>query len=209
MLLLATDIQRPDSPHAREIISAGLKAGARYYRIGAWMHQPEVPAARLDAEIIAKLKDLAAMNRDLGACGLIQNHSSWKGDGRGPAGGDLAELYGLVKDFDPKEIAVAFDLGHALLVHGDAWRGHYEKLKPHIRIIYVKDAKRPASFVPFGQGEFAATGFFSMLAKSGYRSPMSLHIEYPWAPEGKKTRSALVAVLKENRRVLGEWWKGA
>jgi hypothetical protein len=34
-------------------------------------------------------------------------------------------------------------------------------------------------------------------------------VEYEWAPAGKKTRPALVAVLKENRRVLGQWWKDA
>ena len=149
------------------------------------------------------------MNGELGVCGLVQNHSSWSGKGRGPAGGDLDELYDLVKDFDPRRIAVAFDLGHAIIVHGDAWRPRFEKLKPHVRVVYVKDVQRPARFVPFGQGEFGRSGFFPMLARMNYRAPLSMHIEYPWAPPGKKTRSALAAVLKENRRVLGQWWKGA
>ena len=186
-----------------------MKTGARCYRLGYWMHEPTVPAAKLEAEVIARLKDLAPMNRELGACAVIQNHSSWRGPGRAPAGADLTELHRLVKDFDPQQIGVAFDLGHALVAHGDAWREHYERLKPHIRTVYVKDVRRPANFCAFGQGEFAGTGFFSMLAKTGYRAPMSLHIEYPWAPEGKKTRPALVAVLKESRRLLGQWWKGA
>ena len=192
----------------REILSTGKKLGVRDYRLAYWMHQPEVPAEKLRTEIRSRLKELAAMNAELGVCGLMQNHSSWSGEGRGPAGGDLDELYDLVKDFDPQRIAVAFDLGHAILVHGDAWRARFEKLRPHIRAVYVKDVQRSAQFVPFGRGEFGRSGFFPMLAKINYRAPLSMHIEYEWAPKGQKTRSALVAVLKENRRVLGQWWKG-
>ena len=209
LLLMATDVHGVDSPHVRDILSTGKKLGVRDYRLGYWLHRPEVPAEKLCVEIRARLKELAAMNAELGVCGLVQNHSSWAGKNKGPAGGDLDELYDLVKDFDPRQIAVAFDLGHAIIVHGDAWRAHYEKLKPHIRIVYVKDVQRPARFVPFGQGEFAQTGFFPMLAKMDYSAPLSLHVEYEWAPKGQKTRSGLATVLKENRRVLGQWWKGA
>jgi sugar phosphate isomerase/epimerase len=207
LLLLTTDIRGVDSPHVREILKAGKKLGVGDYRLGYWMHELDVPPEKLCAEIRAKLKELAALNGELGACGLLQNHSSWSGKGRGPAGGDLDELYELVRDFDPRQIGVAFDLGHAIIVHGDAWRPRYEKLKPYIRTVYVKDVKRPARFVPFGQGEFGQSGFFPLLAKANFRAPLSIHIEYEWAPPGKKTRSALAAVLKENRRVLGQWWK--
>ena len=209
LLLMATDVHGVDSPHVREMLSAGKRLGVRDYRLGYWLHQPEVPAEKLCAEIRSRLKELAAMNGELGVCGLLQNHSSWNGKGRGPAGGDLDELYDLVKDFDPQRIAVAFDPGHAILVHPDAWRPRFEKLKPHIRVVYVKDVQRSGRFVPFGQGEFGRSGFFPMLAKMNYRAPLSMHVEYAWAPQGKKTRSALAAVLKENRRVLEQWWKGA
>ena len=209
LLLMATDIREVESPHAREILSAGKKLGVRDYRLGYWLHQPEVPPEKLRAEIRLRLGELAAMNGELGVCGLMQNHSSWNGKGRGPAGGDLDELYDLVKDFDPQRIGVAFDLGHAMIVHPDAWRPRFEKLKPHIRVVYVKDVGRSGQFVPFGRGEFGQSGFFPMLAKTNYRAPLSMHIEYAWAAPGKKTRPALAAVLKENRRVLGQWWKGA
>jgi sugar phosphate isomerase/epimerase len=209
MLLLATGIQDIASPHARDILTTAKRLGVRRYRLGFWTHQPNVPAERLVAEIRASLKELAAMNRELGMCALFQNHSPNAPNTKGPAGGDLNELYDLVKDFDPNQIGVAFDLGHAIIVHGDQWRWHFQRLSPHIRAFYVKDVQRPSRFVPFGQGEFGRTGFFASLAKRNSRVPLSVHVEYEWAPAGKKTRSALVAVLKENRRVLGQWWKGA
>ena len=208
MLLLSTGVQNVDSPHARDILATGHKLGIQHYRLGYWMHRPEVPAEKLCAEIRAQLKELAALNRELGIAALMHNHSSWSGKGRGPAGGDLNELYELVKDFDPAQIAVAFDLGHAIVVHGDDWRKHFERLKPHIRVVYVKDVRRPSQFVAFGQGEFSRTGFFAMLAQMNYTAPLSLHMEYPWAAAGKKDRPTLLAALKENRRVLGQWWKG-
>jgi len=209
MLLLSTGIQGVDSPHAHEILAAGKQLGIRYYRLGFWLHRPGEPAEKLLGEIRARLKELAAMNRDLGMCALVQNHSPWNSNGKGPVGGDLNELHGLVKDFDPREIAVAFDLGHAIIVHQDEWRVQYEKLAPHIRVVYVKDVQRPSRFVPFGQGEFGRSGFFPMLARTNYCAPLSMHMEYEWAPKGQQTRAGLVAALKANRRVLRQWWKGA
>jgi len=38
-----------------------------------------------------------------------------------------------------------------------------------------------------------------------YRTPLSMHIEFDWAPPGHKTRPLLVQTLKESRRVLGQW----
>ena len=137
---------------------------------------------------------------------LVQNHSSWAGKGKGPAGGDLDELYDLVKDFDPQRIAVAFDLGHAIIAHGDAW-GRFEKLRPHIRVVYVKDVQRPDRFVPFGQGEFGHSGFFPMLAKMKTVRRYRCTSNTNGRPRGRRP-TALAAVLKENRRVLGQWWKG-
>lgn len=204
MLLLTTAITGVSSPGGEAILRAGKKLGIQYYRLGYWNHRTNEDPAKFRAEIVAALKDLAAMNREIGVCAVFQNHSSAKTANR-LAGGDLAELYDLIKDFNPDQVAVAFDLGHAILTHGDGWRPHFEKLKGHIKVAYVKDARRPSSFVPFGQGEFGAANFFPLLARMGYRAPLSMHIEYDWAPEGKKTREGLLKALKESRQVLGEW----
>jgi sugar phosphate isomerase/epimerase len=115
-----------------------------------------------------------------------------------------------VKDFNPDEVAVAFDLGHSLITHGDGWKGHFEKLKPHIRIFYIKDTKRSSGFVPFGEGEFGQTDFFAQLKKMNYREPFSVHIEFDWAGKGNpKTPQALVKALKDCRRVLEQWYAQA
>jgi len=205
MLLLTTGIRGVSSAQAGEILRTAKQLAIQYYRLGYWSHRPEVPPATLLAEIRPSLKDLAAMNKELGVCGVYQNHSAPQNHSRRNAGCDLAELYEMVKDLDPEQIGVAFDLGHALIEHGDQWREHFERLKPHIRVVYVKDVQRNSGFVPFGQGEFARSGFFQLLARMNYRAPLSMHIEFDWAPPGGKTRPLLVQTLKESRRVLGQW----
>jgi sugar phosphate isomerase/epimerase len=208
MLLLTTAIQGVESPHVQEILGAAKKLGVRHYRLGYWSHQRDVPPAKLCERIRSSLKDLAAMNREMGLGALFHNHSSGGDKATGPAGGDLGELYDLVKDFDPNQIGVAFDLGHAIITHGDDWRQHFQRLKRHIRIVYVKDVQRPSRFVPFGQGEFGRTDFSRLLAQMNYAAPFSMHVEYEWAPPGHKTRAALVETLKRNRRAMELWWRG-
>jgi sugar phosphate isomerase/epimerase len=205
LLLLTTGIRGVASPHAAEILRTAKALGVRYYRLGYWSHRPGRSAASLLAEIAPSLKDLAAMNRELGLCGVYQNHSAGEDRSRRTAGCDLAELYAMVKDLDPDQIGVAFDLGHAILEHGDQWREHFQRLKPHLRVAYVKDVRPGAGFVPFGQGEFGRSGFFHLLAGMHYRAPLSLHIEFHWAARGEKSRPALVRALQESRRVLGQW----
>jgi sugar phosphate isomerase/epimerase len=155
------------------------------------------------------LQDLAAMNREMEMCALFQNHSAPPNRTDGHVGGNLDELHDIVKDFDPKQIGVAFDLGHAIITHGDDWRKHFDKLKDHIRVVYIKDVRRPAAFVPFGEGEFARSGFFELLKKMRYDAPMSIHIEYSWAPKGEKTEAALIETLKRSRTVVADWWQHA
>jgi L-ribulose-5-phosphate 3-epimerase len=208
MLLLTTGIQEVSSPCAGEILRTAKGLGIRHYRLGYWRHHPDKSAEMLVKQIRSSLKDLAAMNKNLEICGVLQNHSAPKDHSRRNAGCDLVELYDIVKDFNPDQIGVAFDLGHAIVEHGDQWREHFERIKSHIRVVYIKDVQRPSRFVPFGQGEFGRTGFFQLLSRMNYQGPLSLHIEFDWAPQSNKTRAGLIQVLKESRRTLGQWLAG-
>jgi sugar phosphate isomerase/epimerase len=204
MPLLTTAITSISTAHAETVLRTAKKLGIQYYRLGFIERRREVPAAQQVREVREQLKDLAAMNRDVGIGALLQNHSP---SGRTTYfGGDLAEIVQAVEGFDPAQIGVAFDIGHALVVHGDEWRGWFEKLKPHFKIAYVKDVKRAGGWVPFGQGDIAATGYFQLLRGMHYQAPVSLHIEFDWTDHGKsKTRAALVGALQESSRTLRKW----
>jgi sugar phosphate isomerase/epimerase len=197
MLLLTTAINSIAAPQAETILRTAQKLGIRYYRLGYWKHQPGVEVAKIKAQ----LKELAALNRGIGVCGILQNHSKGKKEAQGYVGGDLAEMYDIMEDLPPDQIGVAFDLGHAMLANGDQWHAHFERLKPWVKVAYLKDLKREVGFVPFGQGEFGRTDFFQQLRQMKYNAPLSIHIEFAWG----KTRADLTKTLTDCRRVTEQW----
>lgn len=204
LLLLTTAILGPDAPHLRDILETARRLGLRYYRLGFLKRPKEGAAESAIADLRKQLRALAPINRDLGLTPLLQNHSP--GGPGGYLSGDLGDLAAIVKDFDPAEAGIAFDLGHAILVHGDAWPRHFEALRPHIKVAYIKDARRGQGFVRFGEGEFGGTDYFSRLRKMGYTAPLSLHIEYAWAAGGKpKDRETLAAALRDSLNTLKGW----
>jgi sugar phosphate isomerase/epimerase len=201
--LLTTAITDPSSPHAEEILRAAKKAGAQFYRTGFIDRTADQPAKKQITEVRSKLKDLAAMNKQIGIGAIFQNHSP---AGRTYLGGDLNELADIVADFDPNEIGVAFDIGHALKVHREAWREHFEKLKSHLKIVYIKDVNRQGAWVRFGEGEIGNVGYFKLLREIGYNAPVGMHIEFDWSNKGKnQTREVLLKALKESSTVLRGW----
>ena len=205
--LLTTAITSASSPSTESILRTAKKLGVQWYRLGFIDRDRDLPVEQQCRQVKAQLEGLARLNQQIGLGAVFQNHSP---SGRAYLGGDLSQLYEIVKDFDPAQIGVAFDIGHALVVHGDDWHGHFEKLKSHIKVVYVKDVKRDGHWVPFGEGDIGRLGYFSLLRQMGYRAPISLHIEFDWTEQGKaKTRPALVKALRESARVLRQWLTAA
>ena len=200
--LLTTAIITTSSPHTEDILRTAKKLRIQHYRLG--FIQREGDAAQQVAEFKAQLKDLAAMNKEIGIGALVQNHSP-AGHGN-YLGGDLTDLREIVSDFDPAQIGVAFDIGHAIIVHKEEWRPHFEALKSHIKVAYVKDASMTGRWVPFGEGDVGRLGYFKLLKEMGYNAPISMHIEFDWTHQGKtKNREALVKALKESAGTLRKW----
>jgi sugar phosphate isomerase/epimerase len=197
--LLTSGITGVSFPYAEQILRAAKQQGVRYYRLGFFKPEKDWPAGKQAKEIRSALKDVASMNREIGVCALFQNHS-------GSFGANLADLREVVSEFDPAQIGVAFDIGHALLVHGDAWKDHFEAIKSHLRVAYIKDARHGASWVRFGEGDIARTDYFKRLRELGYTAPFSLHIEFDWSHKGKsRDRTSLLQALRESRTVLKQW----
>jgi len=202
--LLTTAITSVSSQNAEQILRTAKNLGVQYYRIGFIERRTGISSAAQVREAVAALKDVAAMNKQIGIGALVQNHSP--SPGHDYLGGNLGELYDFVKEFDPAQIGAAFDIGHALMVHGDGWRPLFEKIKPHLKVAYVKDPKPPATWVRFGEGAVAKSGYFKILRESGYAAPISMHIEFDWSDGGKsKDRAALLNALKDSSRTLHKW----
>jgi sugar phosphate isomerase/epimerase len=200
--LLTTAIVSTSSPHTEDILRTAKKLGVQNYRVG--FVDREGDAKKQVKEFKAQLKELAAMNKAIGIGALVQNHSP-AGHGN-YLGGDLNDMREIVSDFDPAQVGVAFDIGHAIIVHKEEWRARFEALKSHIKVAYVKDAKMAGRWVPFGEGDVGHLGYFKLLKQMGYHAPISMHIEFDWTEKGKtKNRETLVKALRDSAAVLRKW----
>jgi sugar phosphate isomerase/epimerase len=205
VLVAATDIKGADEPHAEKVLRACAKHGIRLYRLGGWRYKEGVSIPKQLDEIRAKLKELAALNKELGVTGLLQNHS-----GNGYVGAPVWDLHDLTRDFDPKVLGVHFDIGHATVESGLSWPTSFSLVKERVGAVIVKDfywKHTPGQgakdvWVPIGQGSIHPK-FFTMLRASGFRGPITMQFEYPGVLGGDL--EARLKHLKEDNRVLREW----
>ncbi len=173
--ILTSSINSLDSPNAETVLRTAARLGIKHYRL-LWYHydlqKPILP--QLDA-IRPKLKGLAALNLELGLTALYQNHSGEK-----MVGAPLWDIYGLIKDFNPKEVALAFDIYHATVEGGLSWPIQFSLVKSHLGAVFVKDfvwENGKVKNVPLGEG-VVDKRFFSMLKQADFAGPISLHVEY-------------------------------
>ena len=207
VLALATDIHAPDDPHAEKVLRTAAKLGIRLYRIGGFKYKEGLPIPKQLEEFRAKLKDLAALNRDLGVTGLYQNHS-----GNGYVGASVWDIFEMVRDLDPRQIGVHFDIGHATVESGLSWPTSFALIKDRVGAVIVKDfywthapgeAARTV-WAPIGQGSIQPR-FFGMLRASGFKGPITMQFEYKW--EGGDGLESRLKALKQDNLKLREWIK--
>lgn len=201
MPYVTTAITNVATPKAEQVLKTAKGLGVKWYRLGFMFRADDAGWPRQLREVRAKLKDLVAMNRELGIGAVMQNHSP---SGHTYVGGDLDELADIVEGFDPQQLGVAFDIAHALNVHGPNWRPRFEELRSHLQVVYVKDCNPQKEFVPLGAGQVGASGYFDLLKRINYRHPISLHIEYSGSaqPEG---RPELLKAIQGSLELLRRW----
>jgi sugar phosphate isomerase/epimerase len=203
VLVLATDIVRPD-PLAEKVLRAAVRSGIRLYRMGYYRYRDGTPIAQQLEAIRPQLKALAALNRDLGVQGLLQNHS-----GNGYVGAAIWDLHALIDDVDPAAIGVHFDIGHATVEGGLSWPTNFALVKDRIGAVIVKDFSWKLAegrggtpeWCPLGRG-MVQPRFFGMLRASGFRGPLTMQFEYPF---GDGSLEARVRAFKADNAQLRAW----
>jgi len=184
---LTTNINDAADPLAQKILRTAAKLGLKRYRMGPWKYDLNQPIA---AQVEAKkpmVKDLAALNRELGLTAVYQVHS-----GANYFGAAIWDIYQLFKDYDPKQMAIAFDIRHATVEGGTTWELNFNLIKSHLGLVYAKDFTwqgKKAQNVPLGEG-MVNPKFYQMVKASGYDQPVLLHVEYPLAEDVKTLKEA-------------------
>lgn len=205
--VMASDITSVDQPHTEKVLRTASRLGIKCYRTRGWWYKEDISLAKRLSEVRAQLKDLAALNKELGIRGLVQNHS-----GRNRVGAAVWDLYEIIKDMDHKYLGISFDICHATIEGGLCWPTHFRLARPMMGAAIAKDfywkytpgkgGKR--TLCPLGKG-MVNLKYYQMLKNSGYQGPIVQHIEYH--PEGKNEEEKLknhIRDMKTDYRALKE-----
>jgi len=200
--IMTTRIKAADQPHTETLLRTAAKLGIKRYRTDYWKYDRKRSIESQLDEIRPQLRELAALNKEVGIQGCYQNHS-----GKAYVGAPVWDLHQLIKDLDPRHMAMCFDIGHATAEGGYAWETHAQLMLPKAGAIYVKDfvwqktEKRGwrASWRQLGKG-MVNKAFFKMLKNSSFNGPISQHHEYEHG-EGKK----MVRMMREDLAILKRW----
>lgn len=152
-------------------------------------------------EFTAQLKDVAAMNKEIGITGGIQNHS-----GRDSFGAAVWDIWTAIKDLDPRHLGNFFDIGHASIEGGSSWPIEARLMAPHFMTVSVKDfvwektaQGARSKWVPLGEG-LLNKSFFTWLKTTNFDGPISHHAEYEHG-QGRE----MIERLRRDVEVLRGW----
>lgn len=199
--VISTDVEDATNPLGLRVLKIASKLGIRRYRMKHYYYDLDKPIVPQLENFKAKVRELAALNRQLGIQGTIQNHS-----GRNYVGAAVWDIWELIRDLDPKSMGIFFDIGHATLEGGTSWPIEAKLSEPYLGVISVKDffwnktgrGWRP-EWCPLGKG-MVRREFFDSLQKSAFTGPITQHHEYPIG-QGKE----MIAAMREDLKVLKDW----
>lgn len=200
--IVTTDITQLN-PIGEKVLRTMAKLGIKKYRLGFTKYVKEKHPSQVVAEVGAALKDIAALNKQLGLQSGWQNHS-----GVDYVGASIWDLWTMMKDLDPKHMGVCFDIGHATVEGGLSWPTQARLIEPHLTAVFCKDffwEKGEKAWAPhwvnFGTGSVQKS-FFDWLRTTNFNGPLSQHHEYKTLGTGaemianfKKDLAALKAIL--------------
>jgi sugar phosphate isomerase/epimerase len=196
--ILTTDIVRHDEPNAVSMLRTAASLGIKRYRLGFFRYDLKKPILPQLTALQPVIRDLAAMNRDIGIAGMWQNHA-----GADMIGATVWDMHSLIKDYPVREVGCVFDIRHAAVEAGEAWPVYYDLVKPHLNALSVKDFRwegRKSVHTQLGKGNVDPK-FFKTLQKSDFHGPISVHVEY--LP--KEGAQANLAALKRDFGTLRDW----
>jgi sugar phosphate isomerase/epimerase len=199
--LIGTDIHNAAEPHAEKVLRTAAKLGIQRYRLGTWAYARERPVLDTLKEIQAELRDLVALNKELGLNAGFQNHSN-----EFHVGVAVWDVWTIIKDLDLKHIGIYFDVSHAIVGAGRSWPVQARMMEPYYTAVIVKDftvqvanKKWDVQRAALGEGMLDKP-FFQSLKQSSYAGPISLHDEYERGVSKEK-----IAGMQKDLRVLKSW----
>jgi sugar phosphate isomerase/epimerase len=199
--IVTTEITKID-PLAEKVLRTTAKLGIKKYRLGFVKYTADKPVPETVREVGAALKDLAALNHQPALLGGWHNLP-----GAERVGAPLWDLWTMIKDLNPRDMGVCFDIGHATLEGGLSWPIQARLMEPFYVAVFLKDfrwEKTPKGWEPiwcnFGEGAVHQS-FLTHLKASPFPGPLCQHHEYKTLGIGAE----MIANMKKDLAKLREW----
>ena len=199
--ILTSDIVRADK-QAEQLLRTAASLGIKQYRLGAYTYDLKKPIAPQLAEVSAALKDLAAMNKEIGVQGQFQNH---RGNNR--VGAPIWDVLEAMEGIDPAQLGLAFDFAHATVEGANAWELNLRRAAPQVAAIYFKDYQikgREQLPCPLGEGCVGPKSAQVVREILPPNTPISLHVEYISGDQDKTGRT--LEAMKTDFATLDRWF---
>ena len=214
--MITTAVQDANDPTDKKLLETASGLGVKYYRMN-WLKYPDgksIPEAMMQFK--KTLTEISHLNRKLNITGCYQNHSG------NLAGASIWELWEILKNSEPRNMGVQYDIRHAVVEGGMSWKNGLNLIHPHIKILAVKDCiwlKKNGNWVvenvPLGEGMVDFKSYFKILKEFKIQVPVSLHYEYSMggAEHGASSISTdkqiIFAHMKRDLMKLQQLWQEA
>ena len=201
--ILTSDINDPDDPATAKVLKTAAGLGIKRYRMKYLKYDLSKSVIDQLNQWRTRFHDLANMNREIGIRAVYQNHA-----GGNTFGAPLWDLNYVLEGIDVNDIGVAYDIRHAAVEGGKSWPITFHMIWPKIDTVYVKDFVwdgKKVKNVPLGSG-LVDRKFFSMLNKTNFEGPISLHEEYLDHKKPELVADHLAAI-KNDLSKLKTWLK--
>lgn len=212
--MITTALVSDADPVAQPTLETAARLNIPFFKPGYYLYK--FVDVRKELEAAGKqLRGLADLSRRHGMRLGYHNHSGY-------IGGPIWDFAPFIEALDPATVGYYFDVRHATVEGGDGgWRSAFNMVAPRLSMIALKDfywEKSGGSWrqhdCPIGEGMVDWKRYFGMLAKAGFRGPVSLHLEYeitgatPSAQQ-ENTLAAAARDLKFVKAHLADAYSGA
>lgn len=214
--MMASEVNNALDPLHRRVLRIAAAAGIKWYRLG-YVDFNDQPIPERLAELNEQMKQLARFNKMLGIAGAYQNHAGQR------VGAAIWDIWHLLSEIEPDAIGCQYDIRHAIVEGGTAWKNGLKLIRPKINCIVLKDfvwkqveGKWRVVNVPLGEGMVDFDTYFKLLKASALDVPVSIHFEYDLggAEHGDRNISAaqqktVLAAMKRDVQFARTTWKNA
>lgn len=183
--MITTGLINADEPTASPIISTAGSLGIPFFKTGYYKYRYTNPRQEM-VEAVAQFASLASLGARHQIAAGFHNHC-------GNIGGAIADVAPAIDKLDARWGGYYFDVRHAVCEGGsEGWQLAFHLAAPRMKMIAIKDfywergAKRADGSsswrqvnCPLGEGMVDWKLFAGLLRKSGWKGPVSLHLEYP------------------------------